>query len=75
MTYIPASRWSRSLPRKGMAGNYKEYMPEITRDEAKKARDILIQYCREYGMDFEEIDRHKEIKLVYLALTQDYFLF
>jgi ribonucleotide reductase beta subunit family protein with ferritin-like domain len=47
---------------------------DITYEEAKKAKEILLEYLKQYVNCYDEIDRNHTEKLVYLALTQEYFL-
>lgn len=46
----------------------------ITYEEAKKAKEILLEYLFKYVDDYDEIDKNRTEKIVYFALTQDYFL-
>jgi len=43
---------------------------KITYNQAKEAKEILLQYITEQGIDYLSINE----LIVYLALTQDYFL-
>ncbi len=48
---------------------------EITYEQAKEAKELLIKYLNENGeLDFSEITDKRTDKIVYLALTQEYFL-
>lgn len=46
---------------------------EITYDEAKKAKEVLLEYL-DINPDNIDLTRGRKDVVVYLALTQEYFL-
>jgi len=49
-------------------------MKRPTYEEAKQAKEILLNYLKNYVNNYDEITINRIEKTVYLSLTQDYFL-
>ena len=49
-------------------------MDNINYEDAVEAKNLLVEWCKQRGIEHNAANDRIEEKLLYIALTQDYFL-